>query len=239
MPGIRVQYDSQCGPFLDRIKWDNIIADGAGQKVRITQDATWIRVFVVAQIASYALQQSWWFNKNQGLLVPSLASSGLQCVVNHRHHPFWRMDFDVNTSFGNRVQTVKNGVITTQTTEFNDTKANKGNEVIVFPIADTTIHVNVVPGAFGSDGTADGFANWDYGPRAYPSITNDPYAPGSPGFGDPGDLEATGNPSSTNNGESIDNADVVFWYTAHLPHAAADGPTQWKQAGPFVHTIDN
>ena len=239
LPAIRVQYDSSCGPYLDRIKWDNIVADGAGNKVRITEDATWLRVWVQAQIASYALQQGWWFNKTQGLMVPELASSGLQCSVNHRHHPYWRMDIDASTSGGNRIQTINNGVHTTHSTEFNNTKAGLGNDVVIFPIADTSIFVNLRPGAFGGDGTADTFANWDYGGRAYPSIQNDPYAPGSPGFGDPGDLEATGNPSSSNNSENVDNADVVFWYSAHLPHAAADGPTQWKQVGPFMFTIDN
>lgn len=236
MPAIRVQYDGNtCGPYVDRIKWDNIVPDGSGNKVRVTQDATWLRVWVKSQIASYALEQGWWFHKSQGTIVPSLASSGLQCVVNHRHHPYWRMDMDVSTSFGNRVQTVKNGVFTTRTTEFNDTKANIGNEMIIFPIANLSIHANIIPGAFGAnDGTPDAFANWDWGPRAYPANQNDPYAPGSPGFGDPGDLEATGNPASSNNGENIDNADVVLWYTAHLPHAASAGPNQWGNVGPWV-----
>src|SRR5262245_61440390 len=34
LPAIRVQYNNDsCGPFLDRIKWDNVVADGAGNKV--------------------------------------------------------------------------------------------------------------------------------------------------------------------------------------------------------------
>jgi hypothetical protein len=240
LPAIRVQYNSGCGPFLDRIKWDNIVPEpGTGNKVRVTEDATWIRVFVQAQIVSYALVQGWWFHKSQGQIVPELSSSGLQCEIDHRHHPYWRLDFDVSTAAGNRVMTFKNDVFTTQTIEFNDTAPNLGNQVFFFPIADPSVFVNLLPGAWGGDGTADAFANWDYGGRLFPSLQNDPYAPGSPGFGDPGDLEAAGNPSTSNNGETIDNADVVFWYTAHLPHAAADGGMPWKTVGPNIFTLDN
>jgi hypothetical protein len=170
-------------------------------------------------------------------MVPEVASSGLQCEINHRHHPYWRFDFDVQSAGNNRVQTFKSGVHTDRNFEFNTTKAIAGNDVIIFPATDLTVFANLKPG--GNDGTPDGFANWDYAGRRYPSLQNDPWAPGSTSFADQGDLEAVGNPNTSNNGESINTADVVFWYSGHIPHAASAGSTQIAYVGPWVYLIDN
>src|SRR5262245_45276265 len=98
LPALRVKYEQFCGPYLDRIKWDNILPDELGNKVRVTENGDWLTVWVRAQIASYALTQAWWFHKTLGLMVPEVGSSGLQCENNHRHHPYWRFDFDVVTA---------------------------------------------------------------------------------------------------------------------------------------------
>jgi hypothetical protein len=34
-----------------------------------------------------------------------------------------------------------------------------------------------------------------------------------------------------NNGENIDNADIVFWYEAYLPHSASEGSALWHSTG--------
>lgn len=137
----------------------------------------------------------------------------------------------------NRVQTFKSGVYTNQNFEFNTTKAIAGNDVIIFPSTDLTVFANLKPG--GNDGTPDGFAGWDYAGRRYPSLQNDRWAPWSTSFADQGDLEAVGNSNTSNNGESINTADVVFWYNGHLSHAASAGSTQWAYVGPWVYLIDN
>jgi hypothetical protein len=242
LPSLRVQYDGNaCGPYLDRIKWSNMVADGAGNKVRVQTFASWIRVWVQAQIDQYTLQQSWWFSRGagtEGRLIPEIGSSGLQCVVNHRHHPYWRFDFDASTAGGNRSWTVKNGVYTQRFNEFNTTKSSAGPDIVIANIADPTRFINLKPG--GADGTPDSFANWDYAGRLFPSLQNDPYLASNPNtFADPGDLEAAGNPSSSNNGEAIDNADVVYWYSAHLPHIAANGAAQMNFVGPDIRMVDN
>ena len=236
LPGIRVQYDSGCPAFLDRIKWSNIVPDGAGNKVRITENSEWITAWVQAEISSYDLTQAWWFHKTQGLMVPEFGSSGLQCTSNHRHHPIWRFDFDIATSSNNRVQTYNAGVYSWQFNEFNTTKGAVGNDVIIFPESDWSIFANLHPNP--NDGTADTFANWDYAGRLYPSFQNDPWAPWYGDFDDQGDLEAASNPNTSNNGESININDVVFWYSAHLAHAASQGGTQWAYVGPVVWLQD-
>lgn len=244
LPSLRVQYDAgspPCGPYLDRIKWSNMVPDGAGNKVRVATYTSWIRVWVVAQIDQYTLEQSWWFSRGagaEGRLIPEIGSSGLQCVRNHRHHPYWRLDFDVSTSGGNRSWTLKNGVYTQRNTEFNTTKSSAGPDIVIAPIADLTRFVNLKPG--GADGNPDSFSNWDYAGRLYPSNQNDPYLASNPNtFTDPGDLEAAGNPSSSNNGEVMDNADVVYWYSAHLPHQASQGASQMIFVGPDIRMVDN
>jgi hypothetical protein len=37
----------------------------------------------------------------------------------------------------------------------------------------------------------------------------------------------------------MDNADVVYWYSAHLVHLARQGPTQQLVVGPRVFVVDN
>jgi hypothetical protein len=236
LPVIRVQYDAMCGPFIDRIKWDNIQPDGAGNKVRVTENSEWLTVWVQAKISSYWLTQAWWFHKTMGLLVPEFGSSGLQCEFNHRHHPLWRFDFDVGSSSNNRVQTYNAGVYSWQFTEFNTTKAAVGNDVIIFPDSDWSIFANLHPNP--NDGTTDSFANWDYAGRRYPSFQNDPWAPWEGLYADQGDLESASHPNTSNNGESIDIQDIVFWYSAHLAHAMSAGGSQWSYVGPNVWLQD-
>ena len=36
------------------------------------------------------------------------------------------------------------------------------------------------------------------------------------------------------NGESVAEQDVIFWYVSHLYHDAADGPDQWHFVGPTL-----
>jgi hypothetical protein len=224
MPAIRVQYDGNCGPYTDRIKWDNILADGMGNKVRSSVNPYWIRVWVESQIASYHLTQSWYFERAGSRVVSELQSSGLQCTLDHRHHPYWRYDFDIAGSGNNSIKTGVGGVTTTRTTEFNTSKSFSGKVVGFYNNGIPSKYVHLIPGDY--DGTPDTFAGWDHAGRRYPSQQNDPWGPTFPDYVDTGDLESATHPSTSNNGEAINGQDIVFWYNAHLVHAASAGPTQ-------------
>jgi hypothetical protein len=74
-----------------------------------------------------------------------------------------------------------------------------------------------------SDGVPQsGFSKLDVGVRRYNSEEDTGWIFGA--RGDLGDL----------NGEGIQEKDVVFWYTAHLPHDAAMGPAAWLAVGPVL-----
>ena len=109
MPVVRVQYhDDECGPYADRIDWDSLLeisnCNDAKFCVRtMTADGRdWLQIGVLAAIGSYRLNQRWWFSSD-GYMQAALSSRGLQCEVNHSHHPYWRMDFDVAGAGGDQV----------------------------------------------------------------------------------------------------------------------------------------
>jgi hypothetical protein len=45
-------------------------------------------------IGAYKLTERWTFWVD-GRIMPRLYSDGLQCNIDHRHHPYWRFDFDI------------------------------------------------------------------------------------------------------------------------------------------------
>ena len=108
MPVVRVKYRGDaddigegCGPFTDRIDWCNIeFLSGAITLVvaRIFDD-TLLEIAILSEIGGYDLYQAWYFEKS-GRLQPMLYSSGWSCCedpdeLDHKHHPYWRLDFDI------------------------------------------------------------------------------------------------------------------------------------------------
>jgi len=74
-----------------------------------------------------------------------------------------------------------------------------------------------------SDGELQsGFSNREVSIRRYTAEEDTGWA-----FGARGDLEY-------DNGESLQEKNIVFWYTAHLPHHAALGPAAWLAVGPVL-----
>src|SRR5207247_5551967 len=51
-------------------------------------------------IGNYRLTERWTFWID-GQLSPRLFSAGLQCNTNHRHHAYWRFDFDIDGAANN------------------------------------------------------------------------------------------------------------------------------------------
>jgi hypothetical protein len=236
MPVIRVQYDTPagvvCGPYMDRLGPANIIPEN-GSYVRFYELNGQLIVWIRSQIASYALEQHWVFNAS-GRIDSLLFSSGLQCVYNHRHHPYWRIDADVGDAVNDEIRVrYSDGRVFYVPREFNRNKLTSpavSNWYFYDRVSGKRL--TVTPGS--ADGNADGFASYDFYGRLYKEpLEHMPWAPNVGGYADQGDLVL-----GSNNNESIGpgspSTDVVGWYVGHLFHPSTVGATQWQAVGPSL-----
>jgi hypothetical protein len=109
MPVIRVKYDRDggqggCGPYADRISWASLITDNncknnqkICQRTFSFSGRDWLEISGRAFIGSYDIIQAWYFSRD-GEIQPRLFSRGLQCNINHVHHAYWQLDFDMDGS---------------------------------------------------------------------------------------------------------------------------------------------
>jgi hypothetical protein len=101
LPSLRVQYDQSCGPYKDPLTESNAhIIPPSFSKVKVSTINTGNRRIILEAyhtIGNYKLLEKWTFTEN-GYVYPQLYSSGLQCNYNHRHHVYWRFDFDIEGS---------------------------------------------------------------------------------------------------------------------------------------------
>lgn len=235
LPVIRVRYDHDaCGPYADQINWGSLVNIGdrcGGQKVCQTSYTSggreWLEVAVYARIGAYHIYQGWYFS-HDGWIAPRVWSKGLQCEANHDHHPYWRMDLDVDGAANDQLFVFDStrpdegwGFGWHQhTNEFNETKS---------PPADRKWFVRDHPGGHGvwvlpgtADGPADGFSSKDAAGRRYRYSEDIPWS-----FGASGHL-------GYDNGDDVKEKDVIDWYVCHLQHAAAHGGAQWHSCGPWL-----
>jgi hypothetical protein len=235
MPIIRVQYNEDaCGPFMDRIGTSFIVKGEDGNYVRFAELDGKLYASVKAQIASYSIEQQWIFNDG-GRIDARFFSSGLQCMSDHRHHPYWRIDPDISGTPENDEIRARytDGCTQIMRKEFNRRK-NTSPKVSWWIFRDTATRrqLLVVPGS--SDGNGDSFAGYDFYGRAFHEPwEGEPWASDTGGFEDQGDLllpSADG--ERTGPGSAM--TDVVGWYTAHLAHAVSIGSTQQLSVGPSL-----
>src|SRR6058998_2041669 len=233
MPVIRVRYaNDACGPYADRITWDNLVQISNCGNHKVCQQAStvggqsWLELGVYARIGSYHIYQAWYFSAD-GQIDVRVWSKGLQCRTDHEHHTYWRMDFDVNGAASDQIFVYDNNRPSEgwgpgwhkYPTELNDLK-NPSTGRVWFVRDNPTGHgVWVFP---GPDGTADGFSTKDAAARRYHLSEDEPWP-----FGAWGHL-------GYNNGEDVAEEDVILWYVAHMHHSAADGSSQWHWAGPLL-----
>jgi hypothetical protein len=231
MPVIRVQYDDDaCGPFADRITWDHLLENPSCDGRKVCQQSytyeghEWLEIGVLAQIDEYSIYQVWHLS-DDGQLTPRMWSSGLQCEVDHNHHPYWRLDLDVADRGGDRIFLYDPSLSDEgwgpgwheYTREQNDVKSG-GTSRRWFVRDDASGHgVWVLP---GPDGTADEFSPEDVGLRRHHHEEDTAWP-----FGGWGRL-------GYDDDESLAGQDIVFWYVAHLRHLAAEGPNDWHWVGP-------
>lgn len=238
LPCLRVQYNNNsCGPYKDPLNYSDArvrLQYGPG-KVVAYQVTTFglqgLTLEAYYEIGAYRLIQRWTFWAD-GRLSPSMHSAGLQCPVDHRHHVYWRFDFDIDdaahdVAFEYNTTTPNLGWGPgwhQKTYEISRTKSPATRRCWAVMDQHTTRGYFLLPGA--SDGTADGFSTRDLWVMRYRGSEDLHGAQGS----------ASDDGLATYlNGESVVDADLVLWYCAHLGHDADSGPAdEYHSAGPTL-----
>ena len=232
-PVMRVEYDNDvCGPYSD-ILWnetytpinvspphDSCNGDSVCARTYKPGESEFLELGVNARLGEYEIYQSYIFSPD-GYFDSYLFSRGLQCDTDHRHHPHWLFDFDLDGSTHDQV--LKNSG-DLQTSEFNDLKTDTSYWTI--RDSQTGLRVEVIPGP--NDGFADDYSQWDTVVRKWKRDETNIWLWGA--RGEVGDF--------FNESESIDREDIVFWYISHLKHAALEGPFKWHASGPRVRIIN-
>jgi hypothetical protein len=226
LPMIRVQYDSGNGPYKDALSFGNMrdfkIYEGTNPAYR----------FLVVEsyhtIGNYRLTNRWIF-RSDGIILPQLYSAGLQHQSDHRHHCYWRFDFDIDGQtedltlwqqgwgdwgYGPGWWPIRN--------EGQFTKFDRGR---VWAVLNKPNGIGYMIEVGPFDGVVDSFGRNDVSVTLYKG---------------PEDLRgALGTAADDQiwqhvNGENVDGQDIVFWYCAHLQHHVHDGGDEWHVCGPIL-----
>jgi Cu2+-containing amine oxidase len=235
LPSLRVQYDNSCGPYKDPLTYNNAHPISGTKRVKVytiwSGGLSGVAVESFHTIGAYKLTERWTFWAD-GRITPRLYSAGLQCNVHHRHHPYWRFDFDIE---GARSDTVFEYNTSTPNLGWGPGWHVKGHEITrvknpgtrrswaVMDIS-TQRGYHIIPGP--DDGTADAFAPRDLFVMAYHGAEDR--------HGQQGNASDDGLAAFIN-GEAIEKSDVVIWYCAHLGHhAEPEHADEYHSCGPTL-----
>ncbi|MCC6966943.1 MAG: hypothetical protein IT391_11775 [Nitrospira sp.] len=230
----------RCGPFQDRLRWQDLapIANCSDNKVCVDRATVngvqWLEIGTYARIGEYHLYQAWHFSED-GEMRPILHSRGLSCNTDHHHHPYWRLDIDVNGNGLDQVFVHDRGGPDNgwgagwrkYTNERNDVKSPATERVWFVRDQPTGHGLWILPGdgylPLKNDGERDKFGDLDVAIRRANPAEDLPWI-----FGARGQL------GYDEDNQGVQEQDVVVWYVAHLPHMAALGPTKWLTLGPTL-----
>jgi hypothetical protein len=234
LPSLRVQYDQGCGPYKDPLTSGNMQPSsrcpGAPVCVYsyVSQGLRALGVESNHKIGWYRLVNRWVFWED-GVVMPRLYSAGLQCDGNHRHHAYWRLDFDLdgfpndlafefNAGAGNVGWGAGWSPIKTE-----DSRVKNPPTARSWAIMDkgTGLGYHILPGQF--DGVADNFSRRDLWVTRYHGAED---RLGNQGSASDDAIDADLNEEPT------DGQDIVLWYCGHLFHEHAAGGDEWHHVGP-------
>lgn len=232
LPSLRVQYDGGCGPYKDPLYFGIADVQANGKRVAVYDfnffGVRFLTLESYFRIGAYRLRQRWTFHPN-GTILPRLYSAGLQCNDDHRHHAYWRFDFDVNDA-GNDAAYEYNS--TTPDIGFGPGWHKKWSEISrnknpatgrLWAVMDKRQGNGyfVIPDP--NDGVADSFSRRDVWLMRYHGSED---RHGNQGSASDDGLDAY------LNFENLDASDVVIWYCGHLSHHVHDGADEWHAVGP-------
>jgi len=220
LPSLRVQYNNNaCGPYKDPLAYGNAQPLQGTNRVKVYTVWSWglsgVALESFHRIGAYKLTVRWTFWAD-GRVTPRLFSAGLQCNTDHRHHAYWRFDFDIDGAADDTVF------------EYNTTTPDLGwgpgwhvkNPEISRVKNPATLRswavmdmgsqrgYHIIP---GNDGMADAFSPRDLWVLRYHGAED---RHGQQGSASDDGLAAylTGEPTQ--------GTDVVVWYCGHLGHRA-------------------
>jgi len=246
MPVIRVKYlvdggwhdwrrekKTGAGPYADQIRWHlggdhglQSFTVGSEDYVKLIEflvkGVRWLEMGVYARIGHYHIYQAWYLNE-EGIVQPYVWSKGLTIKMDHTHHPYWRLDFDIDGRDHNRVWRFDDGQgWRFYRREANDAKNTRTHTAWFVRNERTFNGAWVLPGH--NDGNPDGFSGIDMAVRLYRQDQDVGWPFGANGIG-------------FSKGEPVDDNDVVFWYVAHLFHHFREGGSAWHGAGPTIRVV--
>ena len=243
LPSLRVQYfGGSCGPYKDPLNYTNARTTSKCPTSRVclysyvSNGIRGLGIDSYHRIGAYHLTQRWVFWED-GVIYARLYSAGLQCNYNHKHHAYWRFDFDIAGSASDLAL------------EYNSYTGNEGWGNGWHPF-DTEVSRNKHPSSQRSWAIMDKTSGAGYhlipGPQdTHPANTFSNrdlwlmrYHGAEDRHGRQGSAYDDGLQAYLN-GENIDGQDVVAWYCAHLYHQAHDGGDDWHGVGPNLIPFRN
>jgi hypothetical protein len=230
LPMIRVQYDYGAGPYKDQLSGGNMQGP-----VNVFEGTNPAYRFLVMEsyhmIGRYRLLNRWIF-RSDGIILPQLHSAGLQYPANHRHHVYYRFDFDINGASNNLAlqyspnQSQNWGYGPGWRPMTGEEAIYNNNNSWAILNKQTSQGYVIDRGPF--DGRSDNFSWLDGAVVAYRG-TEDLKGRLGTAYDDQIYQHVTGEP--------IDGADLVFWYVAHLSHDASDHGDEWHVCGPILSSF--
>jgi hypothetical protein len=173
------------------------------------------RVTLVTEMnAGWYRYLSEWNFYDDGTIAPryGFGATDNSCVcAPHHHHVYWRLDFDIISSAGNRVFENNKGVVTQLTTESKRGRLNGTDRTWSIVNAVSGESALIIPGL--RDSNFDKYGRYDLLFLRFNSNEFDDAVNCTSGC----DTRANLDPFI--NGESIDSQDLVVWYGAHFTHA--------------------
>jgi hypothetical protein len=234
LPSLRVQYSGQCGPYKDPLNYNNAQPTSAcpGSRVCVYSYASGgqgaLGLDSYHRIGAYRLTHRWVFWES-GWVMGRLYSAGLQCNYDHRHHAYWRFDFDIEGSSRDLLLEHNNYTANigwgpgwhAKTKEISRLKYPTSARSWAIMDKTTGRGYHILPGP--NDGVADSFSTRDIWALSYRGSEDR--------YGRQGTASSDGlDPYLTQ--DNIDGQDVVLWYCAHLRHRAEHGGDDWHGVGP-------
>jgi Cu2+-containing amine oxidase len=234
LPALRVQYSGPCGPYKDPLNYNNSSATQRCPNQRVCvysytsggQRALSLESY--HRIGAYRLTHRWVFWES-GIIMPRLYSAGLQCNYDHRHHAYWRFDFDIDDSSNDLALEYNTYSPDTgwgvgwhpKTSEITRLKNPSSQRSWAILDKSSGRGFHLLPGP--DDGTADAFSTSDLWVLRYKGAEDR--------NGRQGNAAADGL-NAYLSAEPTDGQDLVLWYCGHLSHRADHGGDDWHSVGP-------
>lgn len=241
LPSLRVQYNGPCGPYKDPLNYNNAKTTSKCPTKRVcvysyvSNGFRGLGLDSYHRIGAYRLTHRWVFWED-GHVYPRLYSAGLQCNDDHRHHAYWRFDFDIGGAANDLVLEYNTTTPNlgwgrgwhAKTTETSAVKSSASQTSWAVMDKESERGYHIIPGPY--DGQADTFSNRDLWLLRYRGSEDK--------HGRQGSAYSDGL-SAYLNGENVDGQDVVVWYCGHLFHEAHEGGDEWHHIGPNLIPFGN